>query len=155
METKTTSHFTCQSKSFISIFFTSQVSSCELQLFSCHDLANSIYSQTAKLRSATLKVRKKVRELNWLRFHIWQELITNLILSWADSHIYNRLLFHPNFQILEFFQWFSKISGGELKTIRDRSLFIAWGGSEDFGLNTMKFSRSPLPMLFYWSDPPS
>ena len=28
--------------------------------------------------------------------------------------------------------------------IRDRSLFIAWGGSEDFGLNTMKFSRSPL-----------
>ena len=26
----------------------------------------------------------------------------------------------------------------------DRSLFIAWGGSEDFGLNTMKFSRSPL-----------
>ena len=117
METKTTSHFTCQSKSFISIFFTSQVSSCELQLFSCHDLANSIYSQTAKLRSATLKVRKKVRELNWLRFHIWQELMTNLILSWADSHIYNRLLFHPNFQILEFFQWFSKIRGSELKTI--------------------------------------
>ena len=28
--------------------------------------------------------------------------------------------------------------------VRDRSLFIAWGGSEDFGLNTMKFSRSPL-----------
>ena len=28
--------------------------------------------------------------------------------------------------------------------LRDRSLFIAWGGSEDFGLNTMKFSRSPL-----------
>ena len=28
--------------------------------------------------------------------------------------------------------------------IRDRSLFIAWRGSEDFGLNTMKFSRFPL-----------
>ena len=35
------------------------------------------------------------------------------------------------------------------RSFRDRSLFIAWGGggeggSEDFGLNTMKFSRSPL-----------
>ena len=37
----------CQSKSFISIFFTSQVSACELQPFSCHDLANDIYSETA------------------------------------------------------------------------------------------------------------
>ena len=43
-----TSHFACQSKLFISIFFTCQVSACELQPFSCHDLANDIYSQTAK-----------------------------------------------------------------------------------------------------------
>ena len=49
-----TSNFTCQSKSFISIFFTCQVSACELQPFSCHDLANDIYSQTAKLCSSTL-----------------------------------------------------------------------------------------------------
>ena len=48
METTKTSHFTCQSKSFISIFFTCQVSTCELQPFSCHYLANEIYSQTAK-----------------------------------------------------------------------------------------------------------
>ena len=48
METTKTSHFTSQSKSFISIFFTCQVSVCELQPFSCHDLANDIYSQTAK-----------------------------------------------------------------------------------------------------------
>ena len=48
METMRTSHFTCQSKSFISIFFTCQVSACELQPFSCHYLANEIYSQTAK-----------------------------------------------------------------------------------------------------------
>ena len=48
METTKTSNFTCQSKSFISIFFTCQVSACELQPFSCHDLANDIYSQTAK-----------------------------------------------------------------------------------------------------------
>ena len=48
METTKTSHFTCQSKPFINIFFTCQVSACELQPFSCHDLANNIYSQTAK-----------------------------------------------------------------------------------------------------------
>ena len=48
METTKTSHFTHQSKSFISIFFTCQVSSCELRPFSCHDLANGIYSQTTK-----------------------------------------------------------------------------------------------------------
>ena len=48
METTKTSNFTCQSKSFISIFFTCQVSACELQPFSCLDLANDIYSQTTK-----------------------------------------------------------------------------------------------------------
>ena len=54
METTKTSNFTCQSKSFISIFFTWQVSVCELQHFSCHNLANDIYSETAKLCLATL-----------------------------------------------------------------------------------------------------
>ena len=48
METKKTSNFTRQSKSSISTFFTCQVSACELQPFSCHNLANDIYSQTAK-----------------------------------------------------------------------------------------------------------
>ena len=48
METTKTSNFTCQSKSFISVFFTCQISACELQPFSCHDLANEIHSQTAK-----------------------------------------------------------------------------------------------------------
>ena len=48
METTKPSHFTCRSKSFISIFFTCQLSACELQPFSCHDLTNDIYSQTAK-----------------------------------------------------------------------------------------------------------
>ena len=44
METTKMSHFTWQSKSFISIFFICQVSACELQPFSCHDLAiNDIY----------------------------------------------------------------------------------------------------------------
>ena len=48
-ETTKTSNFTCQSKSFISIFFTFQVSACEMQPFSCHDLENDIHhSQTAK-----------------------------------------------------------------------------------------------------------
>ena len=47
METAKTSNFTCQSKSFISIFFNCQVSAYELQPFSCHDLTNDKYSQTA------------------------------------------------------------------------------------------------------------
>ena len=33
---------------FVSIFFTCQVLVCELEPFSCHDLANHTYSQTAK-----------------------------------------------------------------------------------------------------------
>ena len=60
METTKTSNFTCHSKFFISIFFTCQVSACELQLFSCHDLANDIYSQTAKTVFSHLK--KSVRD---------------------------------------------------------------------------------------------
>ena len=55
METTKTSHFTCQSKSFISIFFTCQVSACELQPFSCHDFANDICSQTVKTVFSHLK----------------------------------------------------------------------------------------------------
>ena len=56
METTKTSNFTCQSESFISIFFTCQVSACELQPFSCHDLANDIRSQTAKTVFSHLKL---------------------------------------------------------------------------------------------------
>ena len=59
METTKTSNFNCQSKSFISIFFTCQVSACELQRFSCNDLANDIYSQTAKTVFSHLKQGKK------------------------------------------------------------------------------------------------
>ena len=55
METTKTSNFTCQSKSFISIFFTCQVSACELQPFSCQDLANDTYSITDKTVFSHLK----------------------------------------------------------------------------------------------------
>ena len=55
METTKVSNFTFQSKSFISIFFTRLVSACELQPLSCHDLANDIYSQTAKTVFSRLK----------------------------------------------------------------------------------------------------
>ena len=48
METTKTSNFNRLSKSFMSIFFPCQVSACELQPFSCYDLANDIYLQTAK-----------------------------------------------------------------------------------------------------------
>ena len=59
METMKTSHFTCQSKSFISMFFTCRVSASELQTFSCHDLGNEIYSQTAKTVFSYLKTRRQ------------------------------------------------------------------------------------------------
>ena len=55
METTKTSNFTCQSKSFISIFFTCQVSACELQPISCNNLANDTESQTAKTVLSHLK----------------------------------------------------------------------------------------------------
>ena len=48
METAKRSNLTRQSKSVVSIFFTCQVSTRELQSFFCHDLANDIHSQTAK-----------------------------------------------------------------------------------------------------------
>ena len=51
LETTKTFNFTCQSKSFISIFFTCQVLACELQSFSCHDLTNDIYLQTANCKT--------------------------------------------------------------------------------------------------------
>ena len=49
------SNFPRQSKSFISIFFICQVSACELRPFSCYNLANDIYSQTAKTVFSHLK----------------------------------------------------------------------------------------------------
>ena len=52
------SNFTCQSKSFISIFFICQVSACELRPFSCYNLANDIHSQTAKTVFSHLKQLK-------------------------------------------------------------------------------------------------
>ena len=57
METTKTSNFTCQPKSLISILFTCQVLAWELQPFSCHDLANDIYSQIAKTVLSHLKKR--------------------------------------------------------------------------------------------------
>ena len=55
METTKTSNFICQSRSFVSIFFTCQVSAHELQPFSYHHFANDIYSQTAKTVFSHLK----------------------------------------------------------------------------------------------------
>ena len=52
-----TSNFTCQAKSFSSIFFTYQV--CELHPFSCHVLANDIYSQTAESVLSHQKILNK------------------------------------------------------------------------------------------------
>ena len=64
METTKTSNFNRLLKSFISIFFPCQVSSCELQPFSCYDLANDIYLQTAKTVFSHLKTSKTVDMYN-------------------------------------------------------------------------------------------
>ena len=58
METMKTSHFTHQSKSFISIFFTRQVSSCELRRFSCPDWQMTYTYKLPKLCSATITISK-------------------------------------------------------------------------------------------------
>ena len=54
METTKTSNSTCQSKLFISVFFTCQVSACELQPFSCHDWQMTHTHKLPKLCSDTL-----------------------------------------------------------------------------------------------------
>ena len=99
MKTTKTSHFTCQSKSFISIFFTWQVSACELQPFSCHDLANDIYSQSAKTvfshlnrmhlpHSSNLRVSSFIHFLigtDLKKFPVWNSchtMLSNVLLSW-------------------------------------------------------------------------
>ena len=70
MKTTKTSNFTCQSKSFITILSLCQVSACELQRFSCRELANEIYSQTAKTVFSHLKQKTSVacplENLQWL-----------------------------------------------------------------------------------------
>ena len=105
METTKTSHFTCQSKSFISIFFTCQVSACELQPFSCHYLANEIYSQTAKTVFSHLnndakppkwilpefdvsRIRPRLRGLPHLETFTWQ----NLTLPWEGYPVWQTAL---------------------------------------------------------------
>ena len=57
--------FTCQSNSFISIFFTCQVSACELQPFSCRNWANDLYSETAKTVFSHLNTESTVRDNQW------------------------------------------------------------------------------------------
>ena len=76
METTKTSKFTRQSKSFISVFFSCQVSACQLQPFSCHDLANDISSQTAKTVFSNLNAGV-VYVQSW-RYWPWKTLSSHL-----------------------------------------------------------------------------
>ena len=80
METTKMSHFTCQSKSFISIFFTCQVSACELQPFSCNELANDIYSQTAKTVLSHLTSIP-------LLFYLCDKYMCNAVTSWSSLDV--------------------------------------------------------------------
>ena len=67
METTKTSHFACQTNFFTGILFTCQVSACELQRFPCHDLANNIYSQTAKTVFSRLIFNFSVNAICYLK----------------------------------------------------------------------------------------
>ena len=82
METTKTSNFTCQSKSFISVFFACQISAGELQPFSCHDLANEIHSQTAKTvfsHQYTMSIYFEFKiYIYQLRFSLFQIFSSNL-----------------------------------------------------------------------------
>ena len=92
METTKTSNFTCQSKSFISIFFTCQVSACELQPFSCHDLANDIYSQTVKTVFSHIKGRSfqsfAIYALVCLQNPTAQESMLSINISYSQTTIW-------------------------------------------------------------------
>ena len=81
METTKTSNFTCQSESFISIFFTCQVSACELQPFSCHDVANDMRSQTAKTVFSHLKICRNHKTRTYFRFFHSRKM--RLLAFWA------------------------------------------------------------------------
>ena len=74
METTKTSNFTCRSKSFIIIFFTCQVSACELQPFACHNLANDLYSETAKTVFSHLKQNLCVLSRYYGMKFLWSEI---------------------------------------------------------------------------------
>ena len=95
MKTTKTSNFTCQPKSFISIFFTCQVSACELQPFSCHDLANDVYSQTAKtvfshlndaFRKTLLKAAKKSSKTTHYESRVQSNTCADFKLTYRENY---------------------------------------------------------------------
>ena len=93
METTKTSNFTCQSKSYLSVFFTCQVSACELQPFSCHDLANDIYSQTAKTVFMQPPSIVTVRSCNMpLQSDVVQVFTILTRIHWSQNRGHNSIL---------------------------------------------------------------
>ena len=88
METTKTSHLTCQSNSLISIFFTCQVLACELQSFSCLDLANDIYSQTAKTVFSHQMVQQRLDQVtDSFGLADCQELVNFFSLFWPVKNV--------------------------------------------------------------------
>ena len=122
METTKMSNFTCQSKSFISIFFTCQVSSCKLQPFSCHDLANDIYSRTARTVFSHLKYRTcSTLSLLW---RPWANILTVL----PDSSTWNlesrRGIQNPRLSSLDSLTWDEMTSKLEMALCQLQGLVI-------------------------------
>ena len=84
METTKTSNFACQSKSFIIIFFTCQVSAWELQPLSCHNLANDLYSETAKTVFSHLKSNSAIQTLSCVHINV----TVSLFCPWGKKSLY-------------------------------------------------------------------
>ena len=123
METTKMSNFTCESKSFINIFSTCQVSACELQPFSCHTLANDIYSETAKTVFSHLK-------------HLYHHVYLNLNVR-ANIMRWTCLLMAPNCKTL----FTSAIPELPRTVVTDASLSVGGAYGKQLGL------RLPTSML--------
>ena len=104
METTKMSNFTSQAKSFISVFFTCQVSACELQPFSRHDLANDVYSQTTKTVFSHLKI-------TYLQFFTFSWKMPVFFLSFSFPII------TPLFEI-SLFEWLPKVKQRGINSLR-------------------------------------
>ena len=137
MEATKGSKLTCQSKSFISIFLTCQVSACELQPFSCHDLANEINSQTAKTVFSHLNLKPRKRNFGeftsrkFLGGACFQKSLEAFAFSahlgnWSIIVLDPLLIipYHKSFFILWYGQFFTSLTICTGQTLNRKDLFL-------------------------------
>ena len=135
-------------KIFISIFFTCQVSACGLQPFSCHDLANDIYSITDKtvfshlniLISVIYCIRLYVRAKQ-LVFHLSPRYGHVLIVSGC---LISQLSIHSHTDGLH--NWQASVDIWERSNVTlDIGLHVM--GARTVGVRTLRHDQIFLPMV--------